>query len=492
MPEAGEVHHAAKSGLNIHTIGAGFIIAYGSPFQFGYHQGVLNQPSQHINSFYNETYKARRNGVPLDPMHITVLWSITTAVMYVPGGIVGALIGAWLADALGRRMGILVSQIFMIIGIILCVTCVQAKSPELLMLGRIFIGVSCGIGNCIAPMFLQEIVQANPRGAFGALHHLFVSFGLLVTSIFGHPLVLGAENRWQYLMLLAMIPVAATFVFLPFIHESPRFLLLIRKDADAARRSLQYYRMSKEVDVELNEIQDEGRAMETLQKRTIRQMFASDIRVALLICCMLQVIKQFSGMNAVFFYTSSIFADAGVAPADIPNTIIGTNALYACMSIVVVKLMYIAGRRPLLLIPIVAMIVILSCLTVCLHFQRDHPFTANLSIVCILLYVVAVALGLGPIPWMVGSELFRQDARSKAMAAGAIVNPLSTFIIALSFEPVHMILHYYTFIIFIGCLCCSFLFIYFLVPETKNRTFDEVAAELAGDEERKMVTPEVL
>ena len=140
MPEARE-GQSGISGVNTNTVFAGFIIAYGSSFQFGYNIGVLNQPSQHINSFYNETYKERRNGVPLDPMHITVLWSFTTAVMFVPGGIVGAFLGAWMADTLGRKRGLLVSQIFIIIGVILSVICVPVKSPELLMLGRIFIGI---------------------------------------------------------------------------------------------------------------------------------------------------------------------------------------------------------------------------------------------------------------------------------------------------------------------------------------------------------------
>lgn len=480
------------SGVNIHTIFAGFIIAYGSSFQFGYNIGVLNQPSQHIKSFYNATYNARRNGVPLDPMHITLLWSFTIAVMFIPGGIVGAYIGGWLADAVGRKKGLLLNQVFIVIGAILSVICVPIKSPELLMLGRVFIGINCGIVNSIAPMFLQEIVQPNLRGAFGTLHQLAITLGILVSSIFGLPVVLGAENRWHYLMLLEMAPVIATFVFLPFIHESPRFLLLTRKDNDEARRSLEYYRMSKEVDVELKEIEDEGRAMETLEQRTLRQMFASDIRKAMFICCMLQVIQQFSGINAVFFYSSSIFKTAGVAEAHVPYAILGTNALNVVTTIVAVPLMDVAGRRKLLLFPIAAMIVILSCLTVCLHLQHDHPFTAHISIVCVLLYVVAFAIGLGPIPLMVGSELFRQDARSKAMAAGSIVNLLGTFVIGLGFEPVQKVLRYYTFIIFIGCLFFSFFFIYFLVPETKNRTFDEVAAELSGGRGRKVAPEEAL
>ena len=205
-------------------------------------------------------------------------------------------------------------------------------------------------------------------------------------------------------MLLEMVPVVASCVFLPFIHESPRFLMLIRKDADGARASLEYYRKSKEVDAELNEMEAEGRAMETLHQRTIRQMFASDIRKALIICCMLQA------NQAVLRYQRRrllLGQHLPTTPACLRRTFLtpssAPTALNVVMTIVAVPLMDVAGRRKLLLIPIIAMIVILSCLTVCLHFQHDHPFTAYISIVCILIYVVAFAVGLGPIS--VGSRV---------------------------------------------------------------------------------------
>lgn len=470
-----------SSGINRNSAFAAFIIAYGSSYQFGYNIGVLNQPSAHINKFYNDTYTERRNGDPLPPIDITILWSFTTALMFIPGGIIGAYLGGWFGDSLGRRGGILVSHIFIVIGVILSVICVEVKSPELLLLGRMFIGINIGIGNCIAPMYLQEIVQPHLRGAFGTFHQLAITLGVLTGSIYGLPQILGADSRWQYLILLELAPVCVSVSLLPCIYESPRYLLLSKKDMVGARRSLEFYRRSKDVDADLDDMEAEARVMENIQQRSIRQMFSRDIRKALFIACILQVIQQFSGCNAVFFYSNSVFGNAGVSEQDIPYAVIGANALNVIITVVAVPLMDHVGRRKLLLLPIFAMIVILAGLTVCLNFQKTHSFTADISIVCVLLYVIAYSFGLGPIPWMVGSEMFRQDARSKAMAFCSIVNLVATFVIAVGFEPVQKVLTNFTFIIFIVCLIFGFFFIYFLVPETKNKTFEEVAQELAGE-----------
>lgn len=467
-------------GINRNSAFAGFVIAYGSSFQFGYNVGVLNEPSDHINEFYNDTYIARRDGVPLKSMDITILWSFTTALMFIPGGIIGAFLGGIFGDKLGRRGGILVSHTFLIVGVILSVLCVKAKSPELLLIGRMFIGVNLGIGNCIAPMYLQEIVKPNLRGAFGTFHQLAITLGIFIGSVFGLPQILGDDGRWQYLILLELIPVSASFALMPIIYESPRYLLISKKDRDGARRSLEFYLRSKSVDDELKEMEEEAMKMANIQQRSIRQMFAKDIRRALIIACVLQLIQQFSGCNAVFFFSGSVFKHAGVDAKNIPYAIMGTNALNVVLTVAAVPLMDYVGRRKLLLYPMLEMIVVLAVLTVCISFQKTQKSLAYISIICILCYVVAFAVGLGPIPWMVGSELFRQDARSKAMSFCGIINLLATFIIALGFEPVQEVLTQYTFIIFIGCLICGFFFVLYFVPETKNRTFQDVAEELSG------------
>ena len=191
-----------------------------------------------------------------------------------------------------------------------------------------------------------------------------------------------------------------------------------------------------------------------------------------------QVVQQFSGVNAIFFYSFSIYTSAGVSASNIPFAIVGTNALNFLMTIVAVGLMDAAGRRVLLIYPIAFMVVDLILLTVMMAIHTSYTWANYVSIVCVLLYVVAFAIGLGPIPWMVGSELFRERPRPQAMAACGMMNFVGTFVIVLVFEPIEHAIGCYVFLIFAVLLFGFLIFVIIWVPETRHKTFEEIAKEL--------------
>jgi len=482
-----------KGGLNINLIFTTFIIVFGSSFLFGYNIGVLNQPADLIRQFYTDTYQARNGNETVPASTITLAWSLTTA-LFIPGGMIGAFLGGYLADSLGRKRTILLSHLFTFIGSALSTACVAAGSPELLMIGRVFVGINSGLGNCIAPMFLSEVAPFNYRGAFGTLHQLFVTFGIFLSSVFGLQQLLGTPTLWPYLILLEFIPALVSLVILPFLPETPRFLLLVQKDRDGATEALKFYRKTDDVDTDMEEMDTEHQAtsvssgeVEQHHSFTMKQLVTSvDLRRPLFVACFLQVIQQFSGINAVFFYSKSIFESAKVRADHIPYAIIGTNAVNVFMTVIAVPLMDLAGRRPLLLIPMVVMIVDLILMTICRVLQANDPTIAGLAyvtIACVIIYVIAFAVGLGPIPMMIGAELFRQGPRPKAMAVASAVNWVGTFIIAMSFESIQNAAGDYTFIIFIVLLIGFVVFTYFYVPETKNKTFEEIAHQFSpGDQ----------
>jgi len=191
-----------------------------------------------------------------------------------------------------------------------------------------------------------------------------------------------------------------------------------------------------------------------------------------------QVVQQFSGVNAIFFYSNSIYSRAGVSDANIPYAIIGTNALNFLMTIIAVPLMDAAGRRILLIYPISIMIADMILLVIMMAIHDEHFWANYVSIACILVYVVTFAIGLGPIPWMVGSELFRERPRPMVMSLACMMNFSGQFIIVVGFEPLERAMGCYVFVIFIVLLIGFLIFIIVFVPETRHKTFEEIAMEM--------------
>jgi SP family facilitated glucose transporter-like MFS transporter 1 len=488
----------SANGLNINLILATSVIVFGSSFLFGYNIGVLNQPKKFIIDFYNETFRNRYDS-EVSEGTLTVAWSLTTA-LFIPGGMIGSFLGGWMADRIGRTRTILASHVFTIVGAILSCTCVVASSPEMLMVGRVLVGITSGMANCVAPMILSEIAPFNYRGAFGTVHQLSVTIGIFLSSVFGMTEILGTSQLWPFLILVEAIPAIVTLIVLPFLHDTPRFLMLVRRNRTAALKAMQFYRKSQDVAGDMKEMDDEGKTKSDAaddeattvlssaaaktgvaeKSYTMVQLFQdASIRMPLFIACMLVIIQQFSGINAVFFYSRSIFENAKIAAPYIPFAVIGTNAVNVLMTVIAVPLMDKAGRRLLLIIPMSAMIVDLILMTICLVLQQSHPSLSYLSVVCVIVYVICFAVGLGPIPLFICSELFRQGPRPMAMAVVGVTMWTATFVIAMVFEPLQAAAGKYTFVVFIVLLVGFTIFLYFFCPETKNKTFEEIASHFS-------------
>ncbi|ELT98295.1 hypothetical protein CAPTEDRAFT_170630, partial [Capitella teleta] len=475
------------------------VILMGNSFMFGYNIGVLNQPAQLIRDFYNRTYTERwEMDEPIDDYTIMFLWSITTA-LFLPGGMIGAFSAGFLADRVGRKRAVLISHIPCFIGAILSSLCIVAKAPELLMIGRFIVGLSCGFATQLAPMYLLEITPFNLKGAFGTMNQLFVTLGIFLSSVFGLREILGTEDGWQYLILLQCIPALFSAIALPFLPDSPRYLMLNRGKRIATEKALRFLRQDNDVSADIEEMETEcaDKELETTEvdeEYTMRKLLTTKaLRAPLIVAIMLQMIQQLSGINAVFFYSGGIYANAGVAQDSIQYAVIGTNAVNVAMTIIAVPIMDIAGRRALLLYPMFAMIGILGLITAALNLQSGYPWMSYISILCVISYVICFAVGLGeyfmayndmqiyaafpgPIPMMVGAELFRQGPRTRAMSLAGLANWLFTLVLAISFELIQKAIKEYTFLIFLVLMIFFTAFVYFKVPETKNKTFEEIAS----------------
>ncbi|KAJ8392869.1 hypothetical protein AAFF_G00070730 [Aldrovandia affinis] len=445
--------------------------------QFGYNTGVINAPEQKLRDFFNQTW-IERYGQNIDPDVCTLVWSFAVAVFSV-GGMVGSFSVGVMANKFGRRKSMLFSNILALIGGALMGFSTLFNSFEMVIAGRLVIGVFCGLCTGLTPMYVGELAPTALRGAFGTLHQLGVVVGILVAQIFGLESLLGSDLLWPLLLALTAIPAVLQSLMLPFCPESPRYLLINMNREEQALKALVRLRGSEDVGTDMQEMKEESMKMAMEKKVTIPELFRTPAyRQPIIIAIMLQLSQQLSGINAVFYYSTGIFKTAGVTKPIYAT--IGAGVVNTVFTIVSLFLVERAGRRTLHLIGLAGMAISALLMTIALLLVVTFPSMSYLAIVAVFGFVAMFEMGPGPIPWFIVAELFAQGPRPTAMAVAGCSNWTANFIVGLSFPKLREWCGPYVFIIFIIFLIIFFIFTYFRVPETKGRTFEDIARGFAG------------
>lgn len=443
--------------------------------QFGYNTGVINAPEQKLQAFFNETW-VQRYGKPIDPGVCTLVWSLAVAIFSV-GGMVGSFSVGVVADKFGRRRAMFIVNILAVIGGALMGLCTLCSSFEMVIAGRLVIGLFCGLFTGLTPMYVGEVSPTPLRGAFGTLHQLGVVVGILISQIFGLEFLLGSDKLWPLLLALTVIPAVLQCLLLPFCPESPRYLLINLNKEEEARKALVRLRGFEDVSKDMQEMKEESVKMNMEKKVTIPELFrTATYRQPLLIAVVLQLSQQLSGINAVFYYSTGIFESAGVTQPIYAT--IGAGVVNTVFTVVSLFLVERAGRRTLHLIGLGGMAVSALLMTIALLLKHIESLS-YLSIAAVFAFVAMFEMGPGPIPWFIVAELFSQGPRPAAMAVAGFSNWTANFIVGISFPKLEKLCGPYVFIIFMAFLILFFVFTYFRVPETKGRTFDEIAREFS-------------
>ncbi|KAG5282219.1 hypothetical protein AALO_G00053590 [Alosa alosa] len=441
--------------------------------QFGYNTGVINAPQKIIESFLNDTYIGRYT-VAIPTTTLTTLWSVSVAIFSV-GGIVGSFSVGLFVNRLGRRNSMLIANILAFVSAAFMGFSKLAASWEMLIIGRFIVGLYSGLSTGFVPMYVGEIAPTDLRGALGTLHQLGVVIGILVAQIFGIESILGNATLWPFLLSFTFIPALLQCMLLPFCPESPRFLLINQNEEGKAQDVLRKLRGTDDVNTDMQEMREESRQMMREKKVTILELFRSPLyRQPLLIAVMLQLSQQLSGINAVFYYSTAIFEKAGVKQPVYAT--IGAGVVNTAFTVVSLFVVERAGRRTLHLTGLMGMAVSAVLMTVAMALLEKLEWMSYVSIIAIFAFVAFFEIGPGPIPWFIVAELFSQGPRPSAFAVAGFSNWSANFIVGMCFQYVANLCGPYVFIIFTVLLLGFFVFTYFKVPETKGRTFDEIAA----------------
>jgi len=273
---------------------------------------------------------------------------------------------------------------------------------------------------------------------------------------------------WRWMLGAELAPAVFLFALLFFVPESPRWLIQAGREGKA-RQILRRIVGPTEAEEEITAVQtllgqEHGRFIELFQSR---------FRRPLLIAVALMAFSQFSGINAIMYYSTKIFMRAGVGVEDAftASAVVGlVNLLFTFIAIALVDK---AGRRPLLLVGLATQVVALGAVGVMFHTGTQGIFL----LLAIVIFTGAFAMALGPIPWIVSSEVFPTKLRGRAMSVATFTIWTSCYVVAQTFPMLNdspRVGPALTFGVYAVCSLAAFLFVIWKVPETKGRSLEEI------------------
>ncbi|GCC33469.1 hypothetical protein chiPu_0011938 [Chiloscyllium punctatum] len=450
--------------------------------QFGYGLGVINAPQAIIEKHYahilnidqNETMATNltQSPNPIKDRRIIIYWTVSVSIFCI-GGMFSSFFVGCLADRLGRLKSMIAINILAIVGALLMGLAKFGPSHILIITGRAITGIYCGLSSGLVPMYVGEISPTSLRGALGTMHQLAIVTGILLSQVFGLSFLLGNDRLWPAILGLSGVPALLQTILLPFCPESPRYLYIKLGREDAARKSLKRLLQISDTDKYIEEMKKEKEEIQKEKKVSVAQLFcSSNYRQPLTVALMLHISQQLSGINAIFYYSTSIFRTAGLS-----------HPVYATIGVGVVNIIFtvvsVSSQKNMVLESFLmskkkTWISVALCYN--LRTSPEHNFTwmSYLSMSAIFIFVAFFEIGPGPIPWFIVAELFRQGARPAAITIAGFCNWTCNFIVGMCFPYIAELCGPYVFVIFAGLLFGFTLFTYFKVPETKGKTFEQI------------------
>jgi SP family galactose:H+ symporter-like MFS transporter len=386
------------------------------------------------------------------------------------GAALGALLGGRLADIFGRRTLLILTALIFAAGAILCAA---ATSPTILIVGRIIVGFGIGLSSSAVPVYISEVAPADARGWTVSLFQLAITLGILLAYLVDY--AFARIQGWRWMFGLAVVPAGIFALGMLFLPESPRWLVK-RGRVDAARAILSRIRDTSDVEAELRQILH---GLDQAQEHgNWRDLLSPQLRPALIVGIGLAVFQQVTGINTVIYYAPMIVQSAGISSASgAILTTAGIGIVNVLMTIVSMWLIDRVGRRPLLLTGIAGMVVTLGVLGWAFHSASPSGALSWLAVISIMLYVASFAISLGPIFWLLISEIYPLKVRSSTEGVAATFNWGSNLLVSLTFLTLlQEIGATRTFWLYGVCAISAWLFSYYLVPETKGRTLEEIEA----------------
>lgn len=448
---------------------------------FGYDLGVsggVTSMDDFLVKFFPHVYnrkKYRLKETDYCKYDNQVLTLFTSSLYF--AGLVFTFAASYVTRVYGRRISIIVGGASFFVGGALNAA---AQNLAMLIIGRILLGIGIGFGNQAVPLYLSEMAPPKIRGSANNLFQLTTCLGILVANVLNfftnkiHPW------GWRLSLGLAMVPAALMVVGGLFLPETPNSLVE-QGHQDRARKVLEKIRGTDNVDAEFDDLVEASEIARSV-KHPFRNLLQRKNRPQLVMAVCIPAFQQLTGNNSFLFYAPVIFQSLGMGSDASLYSAIVTGAVISLGAVVSMCTVDRLGRRFLFLeagAQMIACQVVISIL-LALKFGKGEEVPTGYGVGIVLLiciFTAAFGWSWGPLGWLVPSEIFPLETRSAGQSVVVSVNLFFTAAIAQSFLALLCHLKYGIFLLFAAFVVIMSIFIYFLLPETKNVPIEEMRFE---------------
>lgn len=403
---------------------------------------------------------------------------------YVGSALIGSMIGVgfagWLSDEYGRKMTLLLSGSLFSIS---AIGCAVASGFSDLTIYRLIGGLGVGIASMLSPLYISEISPPKIRGRLVALYQLSITFGILCSYLinawllqasstpgFEHSGILGLifkEEVWRAMLGMETIPALSFFMLIFFIPKSPRWLV-VKGDNEKAMVILSKFVGEEEASIEMKEI----REAVALEKGSWRMILEPGIKLAVLIGVALALLQQYTGIDSIIYYGPRVMEKAGFGIGEALGGQVFIGVINVVFTLLAVWKIDQFGRKPILIGGTLGMFISLIAIGLLFAMGKAEGF---LLISFIMVFIACFAFSLGPVVWVLLSEIYPTKIRGRAMSVATMAAWIGMttigFVIPVLLDSIGPAFTYWIFALF----CLPTIYIgWKLVPETKGKTLEEI------------------
>lgn len=389
------------------------------------------------------------------------------------GAMLGAVAAGRMAENLGRRKALGIEGAVFLIGTAILVA---APGYGALLVGRVVLGLAVGAASATVPVYLSEVSPKEIRGRVLTLNQLMITTGILISYFVN--LLFASGGQWRGMFAVGALPALGIVVgALWVLPESPQWLIRHGR-RDEARALIVSVAGEERADHLIEQAQrreTQGLRSDSPRAGGWRVLLEPRVRAALIVGLTLAAVQQFGGINTIIYYAPTTIENTGLSASNSILYSVAIGVINLLMTIVAIKLVDRAGRRRLLLGSLASMLVMLALLGLSFVIGMN----ALLSLLFMVVYIAAFAVGLGPVFWVLIGEIFPPHARAAGSSASTAVNWISNFVVSLVFLPVaNVIGQGQTFWVFAAVCAFGLWFVSRYVPETRGRDFEQVDVAL--------------